>query len=85
MTSGNRSPNLCNRDVASVGGLRDRRSRQTEIHFLKVAEVADSLKVSTRTVRRWIERGDLVAHRLGGAIRISETDLRAFLALHREG
>lgn len=37
----------------------------------------------TRTVRRWIEAGDLVVHRVGGVVRIAEGDLRAFLALHR--
>ena len=50
-----------------------------------IAEVAERLRVSTRTVRRWIEAGDLVAHRFGGIVRIAETDLRAFLALHRGG
>jgi hypothetical protein len=29
--------------------------------------------------------GDLVVHRVGGVVRVSEGDLRAFLALHREG
>lgn len=51
--------------------------------FLTVSEVARRLTVSEKTVRRWIDRGDLTAHYLGRAIRISETDLRAFLALRR--
>jgi excisionase family DNA binding protein len=46
------------------------------------------LRVATRTVRRWITAGELVAHRLGSngnTVRIAEPDLRAFLAIHREG
>ena len=53
--------------------------------FYNINEVAERLQVATRTVRRWIEAGDLVVHRLGGVVRIAEGDLRAFLALHREG
>ncbi len=51
--------------------------------FYTVAEVADLLSVSTRSVRRWMERGDLLAHRFGRQIRISDLDLRAFLASRR--
>jgi excisionase family DNA binding protein len=49
-----------------------------------IKTVADTFEVSTRTVRRWISRGDLIVHRVNGVIRIAETDFRAFLALHRE-
>jgi excisionase family DNA binding protein len=41
-------------------------------------------KVSTRTVRRWIQEGLLVAHRINGLVRISEADFQAFLATHRD-
>jgi excisionase family DNA binding protein len=54
------------------------------LKFFTIAEVAECLNVSTRTVRRWIERGDLVAHRPGGLVRIAETDFRAFLSHHRD-
>jgi excisionase family DNA binding protein len=53
------------------------------IRFLTIAEVAQRLDVCTRTIRRWIKSGDLVAHRFGGVVRIGEGDLRAFLAAHR--
>jgi excisionase family DNA binding protein len=53
--------------------------------FFTVAKVADRLQVSTRTVRRWIASGELKAHKLGGVVRISDEDLRAFLALRRTG
>jgi excisionase family DNA binding protein len=52
--------------------------------FYAIKTVAETLEVSTRTVRRWIARGDLVAHRVNGVVRIAEADLRAFLAQHRE-
>jgi excisionase family DNA binding protein len=61
-----------------------RRHRQSQITFFTIADVAERLNVSGRTVRRWIEAGDLVVHRVGGIVRIAEGDLRAFLALHRE-
>ena len=47
--------------------------------FYTVAEVADLLVVSTRTVRRWIARGELLAHKFGRQVRISEIDIRAFV------
>jgi excisionase family DNA binding protein len=71
-------------EVAAFADVRGRRYRDNQIKFFTIAEVAERLRVSTRTVRRWIA-GDLVAHRFGGVVRIAETDLRAFLALHRGG
>ena len=53
--------------------------------YFTISDVADSLSVSNRTVRRWIDRRLLIAHRIGGTIRIAEADLNAFLAVHREG
>jgi excisionase family DNA binding protein len=47
--------------------------------FHTVAQVADLLAVSTRSVRRWIDAGDLRAHKFGRSVRVSETDLRAFV------
>ncbi len=51
--------------------------------LLKISEVARRLDVSDKTVRRWIERGELPVHKLGHSIRISEADLSAFLAQRR--
>ena len=53
--------------------------------YYAIKAVAEALEVSPRTVRRWIANGDLVVHRVGGVVRVSEGDLRAFLALLREG
>jgi excisionase family DNA binding protein len=51
--------------------------------FYTVAQVADLLAVSTRSVRRWIAHGELLAHKFGRQIRISEIDLRAFVEWRR--
>jgi len=51
--------------------------------FFTIAQVAEMVGVSTRTVRRWIKRDELVAHRFGGVARIAESDLRAFFSRHR--
>ena len=72
-------------EAVAFGDVRGRRPRDNQIKFFTIAEVAERLGVSTRTVRRWIRAGDLVAHRFGEIVRISEKDLRAFLALHRDG
>jgi excisionase family DNA binding protein len=52
--------------------------------FLTVNDVAERLRISTKTVRRWIDRRELHAHRFGRQIRISEDDLDVFLREHRE-
>ena len=49
-------------------------------HFYTVLEIAKHLKVSERQVRRWIAKGELVAHRLGRSVRVARSDLDAFLA-----
>ena len=46
---------------------------------LTVAEVADALRVSTMTVYRLVQAGDLPALRVGKNIRIRTRDLDAFL------
>jgi excisionase family DNA binding protein len=50
--------------------------------FYTIKEIADCVDASTRTVRRWIEKKLLVAHRINGLIRVSEADFRTFLAAH---
>jgi excisionase family DNA binding protein len=51
--------------------------------FCTIKEIAEYVGASTRTVRRWIEEGLLVAHRINGVVRISEADFEAFVAAHR--
>ena len=47
--------------------------------LLTIEDVADRLAVSTRTVRRLIEAGELAVHRIGRAVRIAEADLQSYL------
>lgn len=53
--------------------------------YYAIKTVAEALEVSPRTIRRWIANGDLAVHRVNGVVRVAEGDLRAFLAVHREG
>ena len=64
-----------------VGNRYDPKS----FRFYSLREVADMLSVSDRTVRRWLERGELVGHRFGHQLRIAPADLDTFVKLHREG
>jgi excisionase family DNA binding protein len=52
--------------------------------YYTIQSVAEALDVSPRTVRRWIGNRDLIVHRVGGVLRISDGDLRAFMASHRD-
>lgn len=50
--------------------------------YLTVKEVAERLRVSERSVRRWLESGDLRGFRFGDRAgwRVREEDLDAFVA-----
>lgn len=52
---------------------------------MTIQEAAASLSVSTRTVRRMIDRGDLSCVRVGGQLRIEETAVRGFIERNRQG
>lgn len=47
--------------------------------FATVAEVADRLRVSTMTVYRLIQAGDLPAARIGKSYRLREEDVDCYL------
>lgn len=53
--------------------------------FLTPQEVADLLRVSVYTVRRWIKEGHLPAYKVGRGWRISEPDLGKWLGRHQLG
>jgi excisionase family DNA binding protein len=72
-------------ELGTLSAVPGRRSRRFQINFFTIAEVAEMLRVSKRTVRRRIDSGQLVAHVFDAVVRIAEPDLRAFLALHRRG
>lgn len=83
-----RTHSLSDRDMeaAAFGHVRGRRHSGSGLpKYYTIKAVAEALDVSPRTIRRWIANGDLIVHRVHGVIRIAEGDLRAFLALHREG
>ncbi|MGO9699664.1 MAG: helix-turn-helix domain-containing protein [Methylocella sp.] len=52
--------------------------------FSTIAQIAECAEVSERTVRRWIKKGWLIVHRIDGVVRVSEPDLLAFWAVHRD-
>lgn len=62
-------------------GIRDLPSPFPRL--LSVEQIAKYLGTSSRTIRRWIDDKQLPVHRLGRLIRISETDLIAFLQSRR--
>ena len=72
-------------EMLTPGRRNGRRHQRDPMNFYTIAEVAELLAVTTRTIRRWIKAGDLVAHRKGVVVRIADDDWRAFLALHRDG
>lgn len=51
-----------------------------ETRALSVAEVAERLGISERSVRRLIDRGELRARRLGARVLIAEADLQQLLS-----
>jgi excisionase family DNA binding protein len=51
--------------------------------FYTVTQIAELLAVSGRSVRRWISAGELLAHKFGRQVRISEIDLRDFVTRRR--
>ena len=51
--------------------------------ILTIEEVSKILKVSKRTIYRWIDAGDLKVARIGRkTYRVFESDLRKFLRKH---
>jgi len=58
----------------------------TNSNFLKIDEVAQTLKVKPITIYKWINEGKIKAHRLAGSsLRISQRDLSSFINVARQG
>ncbi|AZN73378.1 DNA-binding protein [Georhizobium profundi] len=53
--------------------------------FYTIEDTAELLKVSDRTVRRWIKAKMLPAFKVGSQVRIPRADLEAFLQARRYG
>jgi excisionase family DNA binding protein len=56
----------------------------SEIRLYTIAQVADLLSMSTRTVYRWIKAGKLPIVRLGRRVRIRHGDVVALIEQHQE-
>jgi excisionase family DNA binding protein len=52
------------------------------LYLLTMDEVAEATRLSVRSVRRAIQRGDLPTVRLGRAVRIQSGDLVDFIERH---
>ena len=52
---------------------------QDDTEWLTVDEVARQFKVHIKTVRHWINTGELEAMDIGRGYRISKSDLQAFI------
>ena len=57
------------------------------MNLLRLREVAETVKVSETTVRRWVRSGALIAYKVGkrGQLRVREEDLEFFLEKQRVG
>ena len=53
--------------------------------FFSIKDVAETLGVNERTVRRWIKAGHMSGHRVGRQWRISKKDIEEFLAANYHG
>ena len=49
------------------------------ITFYTIPETAESLKVTSQTIRSWIKQGKLKSQRIGRPIFITEENIREFL------
>jgi excisionase family DNA binding protein len=48
--------------------------------LLKVPEVAEQLNLSPKTIWMWIARKEIGVHRIGGSVRIAQSELDRILA-----
>lgn len=56
-------------------------SGKAPARLLTYSDVADLCQVSARTVKRWVEQGELHPLRLGGnVVRFTEAEVRRFIA-----
>ncbi|HEX3664823.1 MAG TPA: helix-turn-helix domain-containing protein [Rhizomicrobium sp.] len=54
------------------------------VEYLTMDQFADELGISTRTIRRWRDAGELHAYKIGHQWRISREDVNAFMAVRRK-
>lgn len=58
---------------------------ERHMRLFTLQEVAETMRVSQRTVRRLIKRGDLAAYKVGdrGQLRVKERDIEGYLESQR--
>ena len=56
-----------------------------QVKLLRLNEAAKRLTVSVRSLYRLIDAGELAVVRIGGCVRVAESDLGIYIAEHREG
>lgn len=59
-------------------------SSESEVQLYTIAQVADLLGLSTRTIYRWIKAGRLPIVRLGRRVRIRHGDVVALIEQNQE-
>ena len=65
--------------------LCDRTGPTGRARMRTVKRAAEELDVNERTLWRAINRGELVVHRFGRAVRIADDDFRRYVASNRQG
>lgn len=55
----------------------------SDIEWLSTQEAARRLGVTTRTLYRFVDQGELPAYRMGRVIRVKATDVDAFIEASR--
>jgi excisionase family DNA binding protein len=70
--------------IVPTGGLGLTAEARHAEPLLDVDAVATRLGVSSKTVRRLIDRGELAVHRIGRLLRVSEPDLHNYVARRRQ-
>lgn len=53
------------------------------VDWLSTADAADALGITTRTLYRFINNGELAAYRFGRVIRVKRVDVEAFIESSR--
>lgn len=54
------------------------------VDLYTLTQIASKARVSDKTIRRLVDRGEIKIHRIGTQIRVSEDDWRAYLARSRQ-
>ncbi len=49
------------------------------VEYVTIGDAADIAKMSTRTLRRAISRGEIPAYRVGGGLRLIDADVHAWM------